>query len=261
MRSAAPATRQAAGAPSAWSQPSQSTHVRPRRWCDAGPLGRHSVTTAQKAGVEETNHGGPFPGSRLQRDSPIALSESAPSNDVWARNGTRSGTVRHPKIGLRRHVRSRPIPRTLQANIPRSFEARRRGASRTRGKPPPIGVPGMTLCRNDLAATRRAPHKVHAGLPRGARYGLLLRLRGRPPACHRRGRSPQNQPTCDHADGATLGRWDNVTAGQKAGDEVRLRDRGSDSNRDRIRGRDRTYFNGPPLISFSALPPSCWQRR
>jgi hypothetical protein len=40
MRSAVPATRQAAGAPSAWSQPSQSTHARPRRWCDAGPLGQ-----------------------------------------------------------------------------------------------------------------------------------------------------------------------------------------------------------------------------
>ncbi len=52
------------------------------------------------------------------------------------------------------------------------------------------------------------PAKVPTGLPREARCGLLLRLRGRPPACHRRGRSPCNQPTRDHADGATLGRWD-----------------------------------------------------
>ena len=51
-RSAVPATRQAAGAPSAWSQPSQSTHARPRRWCDAGSPGRQSVTAAQKAGAE-----------------------------------------------------------------------------------------------------------------------------------------------------------------------------------------------------------------
>jgi len=50
--------------------------------------------------------------------------------------------------------------------------------------------------------------QCHTGLPRGARCGLLIRLRGRPPACHRRGRSPLNQPTRDHADGATLGRWD-----------------------------------------------------
>jgi len=53
-RSAVPAERQAAGAPPAWSQPSQSTHERPRRWCDAGLLGRHSVTAAQKAGLERT---------------------------------------------------------------------------------------------------------------------------------------------------------------------------------------------------------------
>jgi len=49
--SALPATRQAAGVPSAWSQPFQSTHARPRRWRDAGPLGRPSVTADQKAGT------------------------------------------------------------------------------------------------------------------------------------------------------------------------------------------------------------------
>ncbi len=53
MRSAVPVTRQAAGAPSAWSQPPQSTHERPRRWCDAGSLGRQSVTAVQKAGAED----------------------------------------------------------------------------------------------------------------------------------------------------------------------------------------------------------------
>ncbi len=52
MRSAVPAKRQAAGVPSAWSQPFQPTHARPRRWCDAGPPGRQSVTAAQKAGAE-----------------------------------------------------------------------------------------------------------------------------------------------------------------------------------------------------------------
>ena len=30
------------------------SHSRPRRWCDAGPLGRQSVTAAQKAGLERT---------------------------------------------------------------------------------------------------------------------------------------------------------------------------------------------------------------
>ncbi len=52
------------------------------------------------------------------------------------------------------------------------------------------------------------PAQMPTGLPREARCGLLFRPRGRPPACHRRGRSPLNQPTCDHADGATLGHRD-----------------------------------------------------
>ncbi len=52
MRSALPATKQAAGVPSAWSQPLPVSHARPRRWCDAGSPGRQCVTAAQKAGVE-----------------------------------------------------------------------------------------------------------------------------------------------------------------------------------------------------------------
>jgi len=78
----------------------------------------------------------------------------------------------------------------------------------TRGKPRSIGVPGPFLCRSDLPTTPRLAHKMRTGLPRGARCGLLFRPRGRPPARHRRGRSPLNQPTRDHADGATLGRRD-----------------------------------------------------
>ena len=45
--------KQAAGAPSAGSQPPNLPPTRPRRW-DAGPLGRQSVTAAQKAGTERT---------------------------------------------------------------------------------------------------------------------------------------------------------------------------------------------------------------
>jgi len=72
----------------------------------------------------------------------------------------------------------------------------------------PLGVPGTPLCWNHHPAPPRSPHNGATGLPREARCGLLSLLRGRPPACHRRGRSPLNQPTSDHADGATLGRWD-----------------------------------------------------
>ncbi len=48
--------------------------------------------------------------------------------------------------------------------------------------------------------------RCHTGLPRAARCGLFSRRRGRPPACHRRGRSPLIHYTIDRADGATLGR-------------------------------------------------------
>jgi len=98
--------------------------------------------------------------------------------------------------------------------------------TRARVRPHPIGVPGMALCRRNATAACRAPHKVHAGLPREERCGLLFRLRGRPPARHRRGRSPLNQPTSDHADGATLGRWDDIASqlprrpGIRAGSET-----------------------------------------
>ncbi len=113
--------------------------------------------------------------------------------------------VRVPKI--RRH-------NPHDSRSPNKYLAKVRGKqrisyrSRTRGKPRPIGVPGPFLCRSDLPTTPRLEHKMRTGLPRGARCGLLSRLRGRPPAYHRRGRSPLNQPTRDHDDGATLGRRD-----------------------------------------------------
>ncbi len=56
--------------------------------------------------------------------------------------------------------------------------------------------------------------QMPTGLPRGARCGQLSRPRGRPPARHRRGRSPPHLPTRDHADGATLGRRDANASGR-----------------------------------------------
>jgi len=47
MNSALPATREAAGAPSAWSQPLKRPPERPRRWDDAEP-----PTADQKAGIQ-----------------------------------------------------------------------------------------------------------------------------------------------------------------------------------------------------------------
>ncbi len=72
-----------------------------------------------------------------------------------------------------------------------------RHRSRTRGKPASASV---TV--SDCPAP--APDERCIGGSGYTRRSVYLR--GRPPACHRRGRSPSNQPTRDHADGATMGR-------------------------------------------------------
>ena len=121
----------------------------------------------------------------------------------------------------------------------------------------------MALCPRNATAACRAPHKVHAGLPREARCGLLFRLRGRPPACHRRGRSPLNQPTSHHADGATLGRWD-ANASQRTRrpgirDSVRGSNQKSTSAQVPALSRKRpAYFNTPDGQAGSP-PPQCPQ--
>jgi hypothetical protein len=83
-------------------------------------------------------------------------------------------------------------------------------ALRTRG---PLALTGACRARhcagNDLPASRLAPHNADAGQP--PRHTVPVRLstlRGRPPASHRRGRSPLPSPSRDRADGATLSRRD-----------------------------------------------------
>ncbi len=77
--------------------------------------------------------------------------------------------------------------------------------SRSRGKGASLGVRGLTLCRQDHPATHRAPHNVIPGSPGRRASAWLSRQRGRPPACHRRGRSPSIHHPSDRADGTTLG--------------------------------------------------------
>ena len=88
------------------------------------------------------------------------------------------------------------------------------------------GVPGTPLCRNDHPATLWAPHNGAAGQPSRQSVPVhLSQLRRRPPACHRRGRTPLNYPPRDHVDGATLENRNanGVPVSQKAGDH-RIRD-------------------------------------
>ncbi len=91
---------------------------------------------------------------------------------------------------------------------------------------------------------------MRTGLPRGARCGLLYRRRGRPPARHRRGRSPPRNPARPRrwCDAGPPGRQ-SVTAAQKAGAVGMVRNNGSDRDRGRVHIRKRiepTRVGTPP---------------
>ncbi len=146
MRSALPATRQAAGVPSAWSQPFQSTHERPRRWCDTGPRGRISVTAAQKAGAE-----GSVPEQRQdQRQG------QGQGPHPWTIEPNRIDTP--PSPAGRRRYKHRSALRS--ARVSRAMEPTRIG---TPGIPRPIGVPGPALCRYPDPARLPLPHNAVPG--------------------------------------------------------------------------------------------------
>ena len=69
------------------------------------------------------------------------------------------------------------------------------------------GVPGSTLClRCPPGCTALSAQCPTGHPPRTTAPVRLSKPRDRPPACHRRGRSPSPSPPRDRADGATLGR-------------------------------------------------------
>ncbi len=165
MRSAFPATRQAAGARSVRSQPFR----RPSRdRADRATLGRQR-RPRRPVPIEPR---GPAAGNPTKPDRP-ALSRIRPT--VFNVSDGQAGS---------------PPPQCP----PNLVWTRNRGRPRAREKPRPIGVPGTPLCWNHHPAPPRAPHNGATGLPREARCGLFFRLRGRPPAYHRRGRSPPRLP-------------------------------------------------------------------
>ncbi len=194
-----PATRQAAGVPSAWSQPSQSTHARPRRWCDAGSPGRQCVTAAQKAGVNRHPVAVTAAGNPTKPDRP-ALSRIRPTN--FNSTDGQAGSP-PPAMSAKPGVDLKPKP------------------TRIRGKPRPIGVPGTPLCWNHLPAPQHAAHNGATGLPRGARHILVLpatrKAAGAPSAWSQPSQSTHARPR-RWCDAGSPGRQC-VTAAQKAGVE------------------------------------------
>ena len=250
MRSALPATRQAAGVPSAWSQPSQSTHERPRRWCDAGSLGRQSVTAAQKAGDVSTGvHDGSANLKIVITLTAMIHRAATPTRDGWVAGAQapayNSGSTIAP-LGRDRHP------------------------TRTRGKPRHIGVPGTTLCRNDHPATRHAPHNVIPG-SLGKRVSpwfsrLTRQAAGVPSAWSQPSQSTHERPR-RWCDAGPLGRQNqlkrpNTDSCAKSptcalGDQVEQRRRNRDSDRDRGSGSSRDSVPASPSTARMAVatPP------
>ena len=117
--------------------------------------------------------------------------------------------------------------------------------TRTRGKPRPIGVPGLTLCRIDQPASRRPPHNVIPG-------SLGERLEISSPGCEEGRRRAIGVVAALPVSPARPRRWCDaeplrrqcVTAAQKAGAE------------DRVRGSVRNQGQGQRQVSASAAESS-----
>ncbi len=196
-----PATRQAVGAPSAWSQPPQSTHARPRRWCDAGSPGRQCVTAAQKAGVEGMVRNN---GSDLTRVTTTRTAYRAPNDRS---NGFDTSTTR-----LEARRKTAPLRGAGHGFVPE--EPHGDGSRPAQG---PCRAPSGSAMRSALPATRQA-----AGAPSAWSQP--------PQSTHARPRR--------WCDAGSPGRQC-VTAAQKAGVEGMVRNNGSDLTRVRTRTRPR----------------------
>jgi len=117
---------------------------------------------------------------------------------------------------------------------------------KARGNTAHRGVPGTPLCRNDLPATRNDPHNGAAGQPSRQSVPVrLLRFGSRPPAGHRRGRSPS---IFRRATMPMVRRWN--AEGGPEGRGRRNRDRNRTRDRTRVRGRDRGRFRDRIRISI-----------
>ncbi len=126
--------------------PSNSPPTRPRRWGDAGPPGRQRVTAGRKAGAEGVSEPG------------IPPSPTVPHSLGYAQPASTSLTGR-------RDARPHNARPTWCGSDTETEHA---------GNHVPSGCRAWLCARTNLAATRPAPHKVHAGLPRGARSRSAL---------------------------------------------------------------------------------------
>ncbi len=186
------------------------THARPRRWCDAGPLRRQSVTAAQKAGDEDRSRDsdrnqGQKPQPGVHNPQHPALSRNRQTSFINPDGQAGSPPPQCPPnlLCIRDRNRPRPTenpaPTGCRVRFCAGTTSRQRLASRTKCGP---GSPGErdAVCCSGYEAGRRRAIGVVAALP-----ASLARPRR----------------WCD----AGPLRRQSVTAAQKAGDENRIRRR------------------------------------
>jgi hypothetical protein len=160
---------------------------------------RWDASASQKAGAEYR----PDPGRDTEIDSDIALPEGATFR-----------IVRDQRVSARRRLGTRTMtkngtPFEATSACPRgaavSFFPSRYSSTATKtlpdtGKPRPIGVPGLTLCRNDRPAARHAAHNVIPGSPGRRASSWFSRRRGTPPASQKAGVEYWSDPGRDTGD-------------------------------------------------------------
>ena len=141
---------------------------------------------AGQAENECTTGASPRPQQKRSTPTFVSLPERVPS------------TVHRPSPQSNSSTRSEPSPGVSSI--------RKRNWTRNTAS---LGMCRVRICAGTASRHRGATRTNGDRALHGYRHEVrVYRLSWRPPACHRRGRSPPNQPTHDRADGATLGRWD-----------------------------------------------------
>ena len=188
--------KEAAGVPSAWSQPLNQP---PRDHADGATLGRRVHPASQKAGAPGSRQGTPTGTAQPQPHVTLsgAASEAAESKGPPIQRG---GPLRERRSRTCGDLSTRS--RTLSLKVTCS-----QNRIRARGKHSPPGRAGYVIVL--VRPTGAAEHS--ALLRYRALHGQtvpvhLSRLQRRPPAHEQRGRSPSTLPPRDHAARATLGR-------------------------------------------------------
>ncbi len=156
----------------------------------------------------------PITADRFRHAPPTRFSHRAPRECPLKRClGPKRVTLRDGTPSQNRFETARPF----EANTAFTRGTKTMRVKETRKTPPQRGAGSAFVPERPLGGAAR-PAQMPTGLPRGARCGLLSRLRGRPPARHRRGPSLSINP---RATTPMVRRWAAGTPMRHSGPEGR----------------------------------------